>query len=77
MFATQEHFSRATHELFDAQATFLTHVFNASMDAGLTAAEQHVESLKTLLASATVATRQWLTASNTGGWTTPVLQLKN
>lgn len=77
MFATQEHFSRAAQDLFDAQAAFLTHVINASMDAGMTAAEQNVESLKTMLASATVATRQWLTASNTRGWTTPVLLLEN
>lgn len=77
MFATHEHFSRATLDLFNAQAAFLTHVFNASMDAGLTAAEHNVDALKTMFATATVATRQWLTASNNGCWTTPAPQLTN
>lgn len=72
MFATQEHLSRATHDLFDAQTAFFSHVFTASMDAGLAAAEQNVEAMKAMLANATVATRQWLTAGSKGIRMTPV-----
>lgn len=72
MFSNYEHFSRAARDLFDAQITFGTTVFHAVMDAGVNATELNVDAVKTLLATATVATRQLLSAGTTKDWLTPV-----
>ncbi len=74
MFSTTEHISRATRDLFDTQAAFYTVSVQAIMDAGMAATELHADALKSLLASTTVATRQWFTGDSPYNWLTPVLQ---
>ncbi|MES2149647.1 MAG: hypothetical protein V4508_07615 [Pseudomonadota bacterium] len=74
MFAHNEIVTRAIRELFDAQMAYLNHVTHAVMDVGVRTSEQQVDTMKTLLANATVATRQCLFTSNTHGWLTPAPQ---
>ena len=42
------------------------------MDAGVAATELTIDSIKTLLATSTVATRQWYWAGDARNWLTPV-----
>lgn len=77
MFSNYEHFLQATRNLFDAQVAFATNVVHAVLDAGVNAAELNVEAIKSLLATATVATRQWLVAGAVDDWLTPVPQRHN
>ncbi|MES2325251.1 MAG: hypothetical protein V4633_23595 [Pseudomonadota bacterium] len=74
MFSSTEHITRATRDVFDTQAAFYTASVQAIMDAGMAATELHVDALKSLLASTTVATRQWFTGDSGYNWLTPVLQ---
>ncbi|GEM_PF-3125442 len=60
MFSHSGQFARAAGELLDSQAAFCARSVSAVMDAGVCAAESQVDALRTLFASATVATRQWL-----------------
>ena len=71
MFPSQDNFARATGAILDTHTALYTDSMNAVLDAGLHAAERHAESMRTLFASATVATRQWLGALD---WMTPVAQ---
>ncbi|RSZ59268.1 hypothetical protein HF313_02390 [Massilia atriviolacea] len=59
-------------ELFDAHAGMFERSVQAAMDAGVSAAQVNVDSIRTLLASATVATRQWQVAGGASNWLTPV-----
>lgn len=59
-------------ELFDAHAGMFERSVHAAMDAGVSATEVNVDSIRTLLASATVATRQWQFAGGASNWLTPV-----
>ncbi|PWF44735.1 hypothetical protein C7C56_018940 [Massilia glaciei] len=63
--------------MFDAQVAFFTDSVHALVDAGVNAAELQAEAVKTLMATATVATRQWFMTSKTNDWLTPVAHLVN
>jgi hypothetical protein len=74
MFSNPETLSRATRDLFDAQMAFFTQLVQSATDLGVNATEHHVDAMKTLLATATVDTRQWLNGGSAGDWMTPVPQ---
>jgi hypothetical protein len=59
-------------ELFDAHAGMYQRSVHAAVDASVSATEVNVDSIRTLLASATVATRQWQGAGGASNWLTPV-----
>lgn len=61
MFFSSERLARAGHELLEAQSAFVVSMIDAWTEVGVSATERNVETVKTLLATATVATRQWLT----------------
>ncbi|MES3025348.1 MAG: hypothetical protein V4857_27550 [Pseudomonadota bacterium] len=77
MFSTYEQLLQASRDLFDAQMALFTDSVNALMDAGVNAAELQAEAVKTLMATATVATRQWFITNKTNDWLTPVAHLVN
>lgn len=72
MFSSSDPFFRSMRELFDAHAGMLERSVHAGMDACMSAAEVNVDSIRTLLATATVATRQWHCAGGASNWLTPV-----
>jgi hypothetical protein len=72
MFSSSDPFFRPVRELFDAHAGMYQRSVQAAMDAAVSAVEVNVDSIRTLLASATVATRQWQYAGGASNWLTPV-----
>lgn len=72
MFSSSDPFFRSMRELFDAHAGMLERSVHDGMEACVSAAEVNVDSIRTLLASATVATRQWQYAGGASNWLTPV-----
>jgi hypothetical protein len=64
MFSIFEPVLRVVHDLGHAQANFFTHWTQATFDASVGAAEHHVDAVKALLATSTVAARQWQLACN-------------
>jgi hypothetical protein len=72
MFSSLAPYSHALRELFDTQARFQAHSLRTLMEAGETAMEQHVDALRTLFATTTVATRQWSNAGSACDWMNPV-----
>jgi hypothetical protein len=72
MFSSSDPFFRSMRELFDTQAGMYQRSVHAAMDAGVSATEVNVDSIRTLLATATVATRQWQCAGGASNWLTPV-----
>ena len=73
MFSSLASYSYALRELFDTQARYQAHTFRTLMETGETAMEQHVDALRTLFATTTVATRQWSNAGSACDWMNPVL----
>jgi hypothetical protein len=72
MLITTEYFSRTARDLLDIQMACLDYTVHAMMDGGVSATERNVDAIKTLVATATVATRQWLVAGAAGGCSTPL-----
>ncbi|NHZ78063.1 hypothetical protein F2P44_01955 [Massilia sp. CCM 8695] len=72
MFSSSDLLFRSMRELFDTQAGMYQRSVHAAMDAGVSAAEVNVDSIRTLLATATVATRQWQCVGGASNWLTPV-----
>jgi len=62
--------------LCDTQAGYYARTVHALMEAGEAAMEQHREASRMLLATATVAIRQWSAAGGAYGWMNPALQAK-
>jgi hypothetical protein len=58
MLSTSETFSRASRDLLDAQLACFANLVQALMDDGVNATQRNVDAIKTLLATATVASRQ-------------------
>ncbi len=73
MFSSSDHFARACRELYETQAGLYARSVHAAMDAGVSATERNIDSIKTLLATSTVATRQWCWAGGVGNWLAPDL----
>ena len=73
MFSSAEFIARAFRDLFETQAGFYARNVHAAMDAGVTATELNIDSIKTLLATSTVATRQWCWEGGVGNWLAPDL----
>lgn len=72
MFSSPAPGSSAFQELFDTHAGLYARSVQQVMEAGESAMEQHVDALRTLFATTTVATRQWLGAGSVYDWLTPV-----
>lgn len=72
MFSSSDPFFRSMRELFDTQAAMYQRSVHAAMDAGVSATQVNVDSIRTLLATATVAIRQWQCAGGASNWLTPV-----
>jgi hypothetical protein len=77
MFSTSEQFLQAARDLFDAQVGLLTNVTDAILDAGVNAAELNADAVKTLMATTTVASRQWFNSTGASEWLAPVAHLVN
>lgn len=77
IFAPTNQLARATGLAIDAQTAFYTHSVDALFTAGMAAAEQQFDSLRTYFASATVdfagRHRQWLGAGILGWEATPAM----
>ena len=72
MFSSSEQLTRVTHELVIRQSALVSHSAASLVDAALRVAEPNVETIRTNLASSTVATRQWLGAGGAHDWLSPV-----
>ena len=71
MFSTTEHLSHTTGSLLAAQSTLFTQLLNAMIDAGMNAAENNADTMRTVLAKSTVAGREWYCAGN-HDWLVPL-----
>ena len=74
MFAATDHVSPASLEMFETQMALMTQFVHAVMDVAVCASEQQVDAMRALFASATVASRQWLTAGGAADWSAAVPQ---
>lgn len=59
--------SHAALDIMDVQLAFITSMVHTWMDAGENATEVNVDAMKSQLACATVATRQWMCAGIAAG----------
>jgi hypothetical protein len=71
MFTATQFYARAARDLFDAQMACLANVVHAFMDGNVNATDRHVDTMNTVLATATVAARQWSVASTGTRWEQP------
>ena len=68
MISHSEQFARVSHAFVSNQIALYTHSVEALVDAGAEAAGSNVDTLRTILARSTVATRQWLGAGGAYDW---------
>jgi alcohol dehydrogenase YqhD (iron-dependent ADH family) len=73
MFFSPITYSQPMRDLFDTQAGYCARALQTVMEAGQAVMEHHVDALRTLFATTTVATRQWSNAGVACDWMTPVL----
>lgn len=73
IFSPTNQFAQATGAIIDTNTAFYTNSVNALFDAGMDAAQHQADAMRTYLASATVAMRQWLGAgAGAFDWADPV-----
>jgi hypothetical protein len=73
IFSPLNQFANATGVRIDTWDAFYTNSVHALFDAGMHAAEQGADTVRTIFASTTVATRQWF-STGAFDWAVPVAQ---
>ena len=73
MFSSPVRYSQSLQDLFDTHAGYCAHALQTVMEASQAVMEHHVDALRTLFATTTVATRQWSNAGVACDWMNPVL----